>query len=72
MSDGHMTVSRERLLVGDVFLAHRALLACSVCFVVDQLLSMDEVRARTFGPEVALGLASDAMGGNSRDDQLMS
>lgn len=51
--EGHTTVLHKGLLDDDVFHARRALLASSVCFAINQLLSMDQTHARTFRPDVA-------------------
>lgn len=66
-----MNVSPKHPLDGDADLACRALPARAVRFAGDQILSMYETRAGLFGPNVALGLPSDAMGGHLRDEKLM-
>lgn len=67
---GHTTVLRKRPLDGDAPLGPRELPARSVRPPVDRLLSMDETRAQIFSPDVALGLVSDAIGGDLHEDEL--
>lgn len=75
---GHTNVLRESPPGGPVSPARRALLDRSICFAVyrsfffavDQLLSMDEARARFFRSNGAPSLSSDAMSDDSHDGQL--
>lgn len=66
LCENHTIVLCKVSLDGAVPLALRAFLACSVRFVVDQLLAMDEVRAKILRPDSAPGLASDAMASGAK------
>lgn len=70
LPQGHTTVLHKRRLDGDISLISRALPARTVPFAVNQLLSMDEARARIFSPDAVPGLGSDVMGGDLQDDDL--
>lgn len=48
-----MIASRKRPLDGGVFLACKSLPDSAVCFPVNQVLLMDEARAKIFSPDSA-------------------
>lgn len=70
LSEGQTTVLFKYPLHVNVTLPRRALLARSVRFAFNQLLSMNEARARIFGPDAASGSASHGMYSDSCDDKL--
>lgn len=70
MPEGYTTVFRKFPLDCDPPLTRGALSACSVRFPVDQLLSRDKARARTFGSDGATVSTFTAMGADSGDDEL--
>lgn len=71
LREGHIPVSRRLPLNGDARSLCRSVPASPVSFGVDQLLSMDEARARIFSSECPPGLAFDAMDGDLRDVELV-
>lgn len=70
MSENQTTVLPSRPLDGDVPFVCRALLAGSVRFPVDQLLSKDGARTRVLSPNCTHVSVSDAMGCDMLDNEL--
>lgn len=69
MPKGTTAVERKSPLDYYGPLTFRALLVHATCIAVEGLLSMNEAHARAVVYDRALGLASDAMGGDSTDDK---
>lgn len=65
-----MTPSRKRPLEGHVPHNAKRLPAGAVLFAVDWLLSMEDARTKMLGSGGTQGLASAAVGGDSRGNEL--